>query len=47
MSEVATYLKVGTTAIVLAMIEDDVARRRLALGQPGAGASARSATTRR
>ena len=28
MSEVATYLKLGTTAIVLAMIEDDVTRRR-------------------
>jgi proteasome accessory factor A len=34
MSEVATYLKVGTTAIVLAMIEDDVLGSELALGNP-------------
>ena len=34
MSEVATYLKVGTTAIVLAMIEDDVVGQDLALGNP-------------
>jgi Pup amidohydrolase len=32
MSEVATYLKVGTTAIVLAMIEDDVLGDDLLLG---------------
>ena len=30
--EVATYLKVGTTAIVLAMIEDDVLADGLAAG---------------
>jgi proteasome accessory factor A len=34
MSEVATYLKVGTTAIVLAMIEDDAFGSDLALANP-------------
>jgi proteasome accessory factor PafA2 len=34
MSEVATYLKVGTTAIVLAMIEDDEMGDELLLGNP-------------
>ena len=34
MSEVATYLKVGTTAIVLAMIEDDALGEDWLLGQP-------------
>src|SRR6478735_1263074 len=34
MSEVATYLKVGTTAIVLAMIEDDAVPTDLALANP-------------
>ncbi len=34
MSEVATYLKVGTTAIVLAMIEDDVLGTDLVLANP-------------
>ncbi|MEZ5216628.1 MAG: depupylase/deamidase Dop [Ilumatobacteraceae bacterium] len=34
MSEVATYLKVGTTAIVLAMIEDDVLGDSLTLATP-------------
>ncbi len=34
MSEVATYLKVGTTAIVLAMIEDDELGLDLALATP-------------
>ena len=34
MSEVATYLKVGTTAIVLAMIEDDTLGNDLALANP-------------
>lgn len=34
MSEVATYLKVGTTAIVLAMIEDDELPRDLSLAAP-------------
>jgi proteasome accessory factor A len=34
MSEVATFLKVGTTAIVLAMIEDDVLGTDLALANP-------------
>ena len=37
MSEVATYLKVGTTAIVLAMIEDDALGDEWLLGQPGGG----------
>ncbi|PTL37074.1 Pup--protein ligase [Candidatus Methylomirabilis limnetica] len=34
MSEVATYLKVGTTAIVLAMIEDGFIKRDLTLEDP-------------
>jgi Pup amidohydrolase len=34
MSEVATYLKVGTTAIILAMIEDDVLGVDLVLANP-------------
>jgi proteasome accessory factor PafA2 len=34
MSEVATYLKIGTTAIVLAMIEDDALGDDLVLGNP-------------
>jgi proteasome accessory factor A len=34
MSEVATYLKVGTTSIVLAMIEDDQIGDELLLGSP-------------
>ena len=34
MSEVATYLKVGTTAIVLAMIEDDALGDEWVLGNP-------------
>ncbi|MEY4157830.1 MAG: Pup deamidase [Actinomycetota bacterium] len=34
MSEVATFLKVGTTAIVLAMIEDDVLPHNLLLANP-------------
>ncbi|CAN5843001.1 MAG: depupylase/deamidase Dop [Ilumatobacteraceae bacterium] len=34
MSEVATYLKVGTTAIVLAMIEDDALGEDWLLGNP-------------
>jgi Pup amidohydrolase len=34
LSEVATFLKVGTTAIVLAMIEDDELPRDLALASP-------------
>ena len=34
LSEVATYLKVGTTAIVLAMIEDDVLTRDLRFARP-------------
>ena len=37
MSEVATYLKVGTTAIVLAMIEDDALGEDWLLGQPRVG----------
>jgi proteasome accessory factor A len=34
MSEVATFLKVGTTAIVLAMIEDDWIKRDLRFAEP-------------
>jgi proteasome accessory factor A len=34
MSEVATYLKVGTTAVVLAMVEDGWIKRDLALEDP-------------
>jgi proteasome accessory factor A len=34
MSEISTYLKVGTTALVLAMIEDDVLADDLAIGHP-------------
>ena len=34
MSEVATYLKVGTTAILLAMIEDDALGEEWRLGKP-------------
>ena len=34
LSEIATYLKVGTTAIVLSMIEDDVLPGDLALAKP-------------
>jgi proteasome accessory factor A len=34
LSEVATFLKVGTTAIVLAMIEDDVLTRDLRFARP-------------
>src|SRR5512138_660664 len=34
MSEVATYLKIGTTALVLAMVEDGALRRDLALEDP-------------
>jgi Pup amidohydrolase len=34
MSEVATYLKVGTTSIILAMIEDDVLGTDLVLANP-------------
>ncbi len=37
LSEVATFLKVGTTALVLAMIEDDCLPRDLAFAAPGAG----------
>ena len=34
MSEVATYLKIGTTAILLSMIEDDALGDDLELGNP-------------
>ena len=43
--EVATFLKVGTTAIVLSMIEDDADADRPRAVEPGAAPSARSATT--
>ena len=39
LSEVATFLKVGTTALVLSMIEDDWLDPRPAAGQAGAGAA--------
>ncbi len=39
LSEVATFLKVGTTALVLSMIEDDCLARDLAAGPAGAGAA--------
>ena len=45
LSEVATFLKVGTTALVLAMIEDDFLAAGLRVRGAGAGACARSATT--
>ena len=45
LSEVATFLKVGTTAIVLAMIEDDVLPRDLRFARAGARPCARSPTT--
>ena len=45
LSEVATFLKVGTTAIVLAMIEDDALRRRPGCSPARCRRSARSATT--
>ena len=44
-SEVATFLKVGTTAIVLSMIEDDQLPIDLALWPTRSAPSARSATT--
>ena len=48
LSEVSTFLKVGTTSIVLAMIEDDwFGERDFTLAAPGAGASARCPTTSR
>ena len=45
LSEVATFLKVGTTAIVLAMIEDDVLPRDLALRRARCRRCARCPTT--
>ena len=45
LSEVATFLKVGTTALVLSMIEDDWLRRDLLPARPGADAAPRRPTT--
>ena len=45
--EVATFLKVGTTAIVLAMIEDGFIDKDLSIAQPGRRRCARCRTTRR
>ena len=39
LSEVATFLKVGTTALVLAMVEDDCLPRDFVLPAAGAGAA--------
>ena len=47
MSEVSTYLKLGTTALVLAMIEDGFLAADLAVEAPVADAARRSRTTRR
>ena len=47
LSEISTYLKVGTTALVLAMIEDKVLTGDLGDRRPGRRAARRSATTRR
>ena len=47
MSEYATFLKVGTTSILLAMLEDSstVLHNDLTLERPDPGHTARSATT--
>ena len=47
LAEISTYLKVGTTALVLAMIEDGFIDRDLAVDAAGARRCARSPTTRR
>ena len=47
LAEISTYLKVGTTALVLAMIEDRFITADLALDAAGGRARARSPTTRR
>ena len=47
LSEVATFLKVGTTALVLAMIEDDFLLRDLVFGCAGGRRCARCPTTSR
>ncbi|GIR35060.1 MAG: hypothetical protein CM15mP49_04450 [Actinomycetota bacterium] len=44
MSEVATFLKVGSTSILLAMIEDDFLSKESSLTIPS-GASKKSRTT--
>ena len=45
MSEVSNYLKCGTMAIVLSMIEDDFIDRDLSLDEPGASPTAWSPAT--
>ena len=47
LAEIATYLKLGTTALVLAMIEDGRPVRRAAARRPGRARCTGSATTRR
>ena len=47
LAEVSTYLKVGTTSLVLAMIEDGFIARDLTVDAAGARRCARSPTTRR
>ena len=47
MSEVATYLKIGTTALVLAMIEDKFLDARPVARGAGRRPARRSRTTRR
>ena len=47
LAEVSTYLKVGTTALVLSMIEDRFLDRDLTVDGAGARRCGRSPTTRR
>ena len=47
LSEISTYLKVGTTALVLAMIEDELPGRRPRASRSRCASCTRSATTRR
>ena len=47
LAEISTYLKVGTTSLVLAMIEDRFISRDLAVEQPVRRPARRSPTTRR
>ncbi len=47
LSEISTYLKVGTTALVLTMIEEKALPGDLGIADPVSELQARSATTRR
>ena len=47
LAEISTYLKVGTTSLVLAMIEDGFLADELADRRAGPRAARRVATTRR